>query len=44
MTLIYLLRNYDIKTASGKRPSPTIPMLGIMTASSEEPLVFTRKN
>ncbi|KAI7895834.1 cytochrome P450 [Mucor mucedo] len=44
MTLIYLLRNYDITTVSGKPPKPVYSLAGYMSTNSEEPLIFTRKN
>lgn len=44
MTLVYLIKNYDIKTVSGKRPQPIAHIAGYMVTNSEEPLVFTRKN
>ncbi|KAG2200076.1 hypothetical protein INT47_007721 [Mucor saturninus] len=44
MTLVYLIKNYDIKTVSGKRPQPICHIAGYMVINSEEPLVFTRKH
>ncbi|KAI7889564.1 cytochrome P450 [Mucor mucedo] len=43
-TLVYLLKNYEIKTASGKPPVPVQRTLGFIATSPEEPLIFTRKN
>ncbi|KAG2210477.1 hypothetical protein INT47_002419 [Mucor saturninus] len=44
MTLVYLLKNYDIKTANGKRPVPVQNVGGVMATNCEDPLIFTRKN
>ncbi|KAG2235319.1 hypothetical protein INT48_007950 [Thamnidium elegans] len=43
MTLIYLLKKFDITTVSGKRPKPCKRLLGIRTMNSEDPLIFTAK-
>ncbi|KAI8051720.1 cytochrome P450 [Thamnidium elegans] len=44
MSLIYLLRNFDIKTVNGKKPTPMKRIAGTRITNSEEPLIFTTKN
>lgn len=43
MSLIYLLRNFDIETVSGKKPTPMRRIAGTRMTNSEEPLIFTAK-
>lgn len=44
MSLIYLLKHYDIDTASGKKPHPVSSIANIHVTNCEEPLIFTPKN
>lgn len=44
MSLVYLLKNFDVKVASGKRPVPVQRMGGVMNVNCEDPLIFTAKN
>jgi hypothetical protein len=39
--LIELLRNYDVKIQSGKRPLPYHDFMGMNVRNCEDPLVFT---
>ncbi|KAI8886594.1 cytochrome P450 [Backusella circina FSU 941] len=39
--LIELFRNYEIKTASGKRPEPYTDLFGMAARNCEDPLIFT---
>lgn len=43
MSLIHLLKNFDIKTVSGKKPTPTRRIAGTRVANCEEPLILTAK-
>ncbi|KAI8061955.1 cytochrome P450 [Thamnidium elegans] len=43
MSLVYLLKNFEIKTASGKRPEPVTRIAGTIATNCEEPLVFIAK-
>lgn len=43
MSLIYLLKNYDIDTVSGKRPDPINTIAGYMSTTCDDPLILTRK-
>ena len=43
MSLITLLRRFDVATASGKQPNPTQFLGGMIAQTSNEPLVFTKK-
>ncbi|KAF1797439.1 cytochrome P450 [Mucor lusitanicus] len=44
MSLVYLLKNYDFDTVSGKRPHPVSSIANITVTNCEEPLVFTPRN
>ncbi|CEP15452.1 hypothetical protein [Parasitella parasitica] len=44
MSLVYLLKHYDIDTVSGKKPHPVSSIGNITVTNCEEPLVFTPKN
>lgn len=44
LSLITLLRNYEINTLSGKPPKPVQYLMGYVAVNSEEPIVFTKKN
>lgn len=44
MSLIYLLKHFEIGTVSGKQPYPVANIAGIFATNCEEPLVFTPKN
>lgn len=43
MSLLYLLRNFDFDTVSGKRPFPVRTIAGVITRNCEDPLIFTPK-
>ncbi|KAI8142586.1 cytochrome P450 [Fennellomyces sp. T-0311] len=44
MSLIVLLRRYDIATVSGKTPSPNRYLGGMISVTSEDPLILTKKS
>ncbi|KAI8640968.1 cytochrome P450 [Parasitella parasitica] len=44
MSLIYLLKHFDIDTVSGNKPYPVAAIAGAFATNCEDPLVFTRKN
>ncbi|KAI8391452.1 cytochrome P450 [Radiomyces spectabilis] len=44
LSLITLLRNYDITTANGKRPEPINYLGGIVAMNCTDPLVFTKRH
>ncbi|KAG2200077.1 hypothetical protein INT47_007722 [Mucor saturninus] len=44
MSLIYLFRNYDISTATGKPPKVLNTIAGYMSTTCDDALVFTRKD
>lgn len=44
LSLIYLFRNYDITTASGKTPNTLNTIAGYMSTTCDEAIVFTRKD
>ncbi|CDH58333.1 cytochrome p450 [Lichtheimia corymbifera JMRC:FSU:9682] len=44
LSLITLLRKYEINTLSGKPPKPVQYLMGYVAVNSEEPIVFTKKN
>lgn len=41
MSLVHVLKHYEVKTVSGKRPNPVQRIAGTFAINSEEPLVFT---
>ncbi|KAI7857060.1 cytochrome P450 [Circinella umbellata] len=43
MSLITLLRRFDVATASGKLPTPNRYLGGMIAQTSDDPLVFTKK-
>ncbi|GAN03790.1 cytochrome p450 superfamily protein [Mucor ambiguus] len=44
MSLVYLMKNYDFDTVSGKKPHPVSSIANITVTNCEEPLVFTPRN
>lgn len=41
MSLVYLLKNFDIDTVSGKKPYPVPTIAGTISTTCNEPLIFT---
>ncbi|KAF1804691.1 CYP5312 [Mucor lusitanicus] len=44
MSLVHLLKHFDIDTVSGKKPHPVPTIAGVVATTCEEPLVFTPKH
>ncbi|KAL9541263.1 hypothetical protein MBANPS3_009220 [Mucor bainieri] len=44
MSLVHLLKHFDIDTVSGKKPYPVATIAGVFATNCEEPLVFTPKH
>jgi hypothetical protein len=41
LSLVYLLKHFDITTTSSKQPTPVCRIGGVIAMNSEEPLTFT---
>jgi hypothetical protein len=41
MSLVHILKHFDIKTASEKKPEPVMRIAGTVAINSEDPLIFT---
>lgn len=43
ISLVYLLKNFDIDTVSRKKPHPVPTIVGVISTTCDEPLIFTPK-
>jgi hypothetical protein len=43
ISLVYILKNYDVDTVSGKKPHPIANIGGTIATTCDEPLIFTPK-